>query len=117
VRWVERFPEGQARIPDRLDRGRGIDSGVTTFTLWDDLHGGNATATVGRVFAQPSGAITGYTISFTIQDPRNLPCTNVERADDTFGRFGGYLIAPGLMIAGLVAIVVTRRRPTAPIKD
>lgn len=101
--------------------------------LWADLHGGTATATVVRVYSQ-----TGYTISFTTMDgvrcetstkwspraetvevqdtfevhySRNSPCDNVARADDGFARYGGYLIPPVFVIAGLIRIMVIKRRP------
>lgn len=103
------------------------------FFLWADLHGGNATATIVRVIPD-----IAYTIDFTTQDgvrceasfkwssargsielmdtfkvhySRISPCDNVERADDYFARFGGYVIPPVFVIVGVTALFLTRRQP------
>jgi hypothetical protein len=102
------------------------------YFLWGDLHGGNATATVVHMYSQ-----TAYTISFVTADgtrcetphkwrartdPINVsdtfevhyskisPCDNVERADDLFSRFGGYLVPPVLTSIGLVGFVLVKRQ-------
>lgn len=103
------------------------------YALWGDLNGGNATATVVHVYSQ-----TAYTIRYVTEDdiqcetphkwdPRTepirasdtfevryskiLPCDNVRRADAGFSWFGGFLIGPVLMTAGLAAIVLVKRQP------
>jgi hypothetical protein len=102
------------------------------YFLLGDFQGGNATATVIHVYSP-----TAYTISFITADgtrcktphkwrARNdsievsdtfevhyskiSPCDNVERVDDPFSRFGGYLIPPLLTILGLVAFVLVERQ-------
>jgi len=103
------------------------------YTLWGDLNGGNATATVVNVYSQ-----TAYTVRYVTEDgvqcmtphkwnrhpepvrtsdtfevrySKILPCDNVRRADAGFSWFGYFLIAPVLMTAGLTAFVLVKRQP------
>jgi hypothetical protein len=105
--------------------------GILAFFV-GDLSGGNATATVVRVYSQ--GA---YTISFTARDGTSCetphkwtpraepvkvgdtfevhyskisPCDNVERRDDWFARYGGFLIPPVFLAIGCFRLRRLRRR-------
>ena len=97
-----------------------------------DLLGGNATATVIHVDSQEA-----YAIDFTTRDgttcetPRKWersaepikvddtfevhyskisPCDNVERRDDWFARYGGFLIPPVFLAIGWVQLRLLRRQ-------
>ncbi|GAA1899433.1 hypothetical protein GCM10009687_81050 [Asanoa iriomotensis] len=99
------------------------------YSLWGDLNGGTATATVVQVYSQ-----TAYTVSFVTDDgtrcvtrrkweashtqesetfqvkySRVLPCDNVRIAD-TGPLWSIYLTPPVLLIAGIAAFVSTKRQ-------
>jgi hypothetical protein len=97
------------------------------YSLWGELNGGTATATVVQVYSP-----TGYTVSFVTDDgtrcvtlrkweashtveldtfevkySRVLPCDNVRPAD-TGPLWFVYVIPPVLLIAGIAAFVSTK---------
>jgi hypothetical protein len=112
-----------------------IMSLALAFLLWEDLHGGTATATVVRVDSRTVYAVSFVTTggthcqtssrrwparsqpvevgdTFPVHYSNHLSCDNVEpESGGRFERFGGYLVAPILAVAGLIAFIVLKRRP------
>ncbi|MFG3690312.1 DUF1541 domain-containing protein [Micromonospora sp. NPDC047740] len=103
------------------------------YSMWGDLNGGKATATVATVYSQ-----TAYTVKYVTEDgmhcltphkwdPRPepvkpsdtfevwyskiLPCDNVRRADADPSWFADFLTLAVFMTAGLTAFVLVKRQP------
>lgn len=50
--------------------------------------------------------------TFRIHYSNHLSCDNVEpEGANWFERFGGYVVAPILVVAGLIALIAVKRRP------